>query len=428
MRNITGLSDTEKGNIALQDASFSDILDKQDDPDVVSNVILTKSGFLFALMKGAVGADKFDEFIHKFIEEKRFQSYSIDLLNEQLKTSFSMDLNQYLPGWYNSKSLPGYIITKINTVKLKKDDQIKTMVSFVVTNTENDPGAVSVSFRMGGGGRGSFRMRGGGAEDNVERTILINGKVSKKITYIFNREPRSMTVNTYASHNIPSSISQQFGKIEIDEKLQATDSEEVIAYTEGIEPNEIILDNEDPGFRISRPKSNSLIQQLFNPSGEVSQSGGSVRKTVMRSLKTKKELKYKGMVFWNPPVEWTLSTNEQFYGKQIRSAYYLKGGTGDRKATWNVAIKVPGYYKVSAYIPKIRSGWGREEKTDEEYNFTVSHDDGQDHQIVNMNDSDGGWMEIGSYHLSPDTVRIELSNLSKAKTIYADAVKLVKEK
>ena len=58
--------------------------------------------------------------------------------------------------------------------------------------------------------------------------------------------------------------------------------------------------------------------------------------------------------------------------------------------------------------------------------FTVFHDDGQDHQIVSMKNNDGGWMEIGSYHLSPDSVKIELSNLSKANTIYADAVKLVK--
>ncbi len=419
MRNMLGLSDTEKGNIALQDASFSEILDKQDDPDVVSNVILTKSGFLFALMKGAVGPDKFDEFIHKFIEGMRFQSYSIEALNQQLKSSFKMDLDQYLPGWYNSKTLPGYIVTKITTAKLKKDDQIKTMVSFTITNTENDPGAVSVTFRMGGGGRGGFRMRGGGSpDDNIEKTVLINGKVSKRITYLLNREPRSMTVNTYASHNIPSSISQQFGKIEIDEKLQANEAEEVIAYTEGIEPNEIILDNEDAGFKVSKPRSNSLIQKIFKPAESVDQSKGLVKNT---------DLKYKGMTFWNPPVEWTLTTNEQFYGKQIRSAYYLKGGTGDRKATWNVAIKAPGYYKVSAYIPKIRGGWGRDERPDEEYHFTVYHDDGADHQIVNMKDNDSGWTEIGSYHLSPDTVKIELSNLTKATTIYADAIKLVKE-
>lgn len=419
MRNFTGLSENEKGNIALQDASFAEILNKQDNPDVIDNVIDTKSGFLFALMKGAVGPDKFDEFIHKFIDTKRFNVYSINQLNEQLMSSFNLDLNQYLPGWYNSKSLPGYIVSKVNAVKLKKDDQIKTMVTFVITNTEKDAGAVSVSFRMGGGqrgGGGGFRMRGGSPDDNIEKTVLINGKVSKKITYLFNREPRSMTVNTFASHNIPSSISQQFGKIEIDEKLQGEEAEVVIPYTEGVEPNEIISDNEDPGFVVSKPRSSSLIQKIFMPADGSSTGSG------------KKELKYKGIVFWNPPVEWTLTTNEQFYGKQIRSAYYLKGGTGDRKVTWNVPLKVAGYYKLSAYIPKIRGGWNRDEKTDEEYNFTIFHDDGQDHQIVNMKDNDSGWMEIGSYHFSPDTVKIELTNLSKARNIFADAVKLVKEK
>ena len=426
MRNMTGLSDYEKGNIALQDASFAEILDKQDDPDIVSNVILTKSGFLFTLMKGAVGPDKFDEFFHKFVESKRFQSYSINVLNEQLKSSFNMDLNQYLPGWYNSKSLPGYIVTKINTAKLKKEDQIKTMVSFVITNTEKDPGAVSVSFRMGGGGRGGFRMRGGNPDDNVEKTVLINGKVSKKVTYIFNREPRAMTINTYASHNIPSSITQQFGKIEIDEKLQANEAEEVIAYTEGIEPNEIVLDNEDPGFKVSKPKSSSLIQRIFIPAESSSSTGGGLQANKLGSFKSSKELKYKGLIFWNPPVEWTLATSDQFYGKQIRSAYYLKGGTGDRKATWNVPIKLPGYYKVMAYIPKFRFGFNRDERIEEEYHFTIFHDDGEDHQVVNMKDSDGGWMEIGSYHLSPDSVKIELTNLSKARTIFADAIKIVK--
>ena len=425
MRNFTGLSEIEKGNIALQDASFAEILDKQADPDIINNVILTKSGFLFALMKGAVGPDKFDEFIHRYIDQKKFESTSVDILNEELKSSFSLDLNQYLPTWYSSKSLPGYIITHITTAKLKKDDQIKTMVSFVITNTENDPGAVSVTFRMGSSGRGGFRRRGGAGspDDNIEKTVLIGGKVSRKITYLFNREPRSITVNTFASHNIPSSITQQFGKIDIDETLQAVDDDQVVAYTEGVEANEIISDNEDRGFKLSQPKSNSLIQKLLIPTEA---DGSGVLRSSGANGKSGQEIKYKGLLFWNPPVEWTLTTNEQFYGKQIRSAYYLKGGTGDRKVTWNVPVKVPGYYKVSAYLPKIKSGWGREERSDEDYHFTIFHDDGQDHQTVEMKNNDSGWIEIGSYHLSPDSIKIELSNLTKARAIYADAVKLVK--
>jgi len=137
---------------------------------------------------------------------------------------------------------------------------------------------------------------------------------------------------------------------------------------------------------------------------------------------------------WNPQVDWTLTTNDQFYGKQIRSAFYCKGGTGDRKAIWTAAIREPGYYKLYAYIPKIRmrfgmrGGGGDRGEPDEIYNFTVKHDDGIDHPVVKPDVRESTWVEVGTYHYSSDSARIELSNNTKAKMIFADAIKLVKEK
>lgn len=425
MRNITGMSSNEKGNIALQDKSFAQILSDQKDPEIVSSVIQTKSGFLFALMKGAVGTDKFDEFFHKLIEGKRFREVPINELNDELKNSFGLDLDQYLPVWYNSNSLPGYIMSKVQAVKIKDEDKIKTMVSFILTNSENVPGAITVTFRLGGGrgGGGGGGARGGGggggfggfggSDNSVEKTIQIGAKQSKKVSYLLNRDPRTMTIDTYASHNIPSTISQQFEKIEINEKITGIEGEQIVAYTDGSEPSEIILDNEDPGFKIEQPNSQSLIKKIF-----------------MSSDKTEDDLKYKGMMFWNPPVDWTLTTNEQFYGKQIRSAYYMKGGSGTSKAVWNVPLKERGYYKLSAFIPKIQMRGGRDhsdEKKNEEYNYTVFNDAGKDRQVVNLKDLDGGWVELGSYQFSSGTAKIELSNLSKARFVFADAVKLVKE-
>ena len=134
------------------------------------------------------------------------------------------------------------------------------------------------------------------------------------------------------------------------------------------------------------------------------------------------------MNLWNPEVEWTLSTNEQFYGKQIRSAYYCKGGTGERKAIWSVPIKDGGYYKVYAYIPKIRFGFNRDgNQPEENYNFNVTYDDGVDHPVIKPDARESTWVEVGTYHFSSDSAKIELTNNSKAKTIYADAIKLVKE-
>lgn len=418
MRNMLGLSGDEKGNIALQSKSFADILEKQEDTDVLNNVIQTKSGFLFALMKGAVGPEKFDDFIRGFLEDRKFRTIQVDELNAEMRNNFQLDLDQYLPKWYTSVDLPGYIVVDTKAFKIQKDDQVKTVVSFVLTNTEEIAGAITVTFRLGGfggGGGGGRRMMmgGGSSDDNIEKTVVIDAKQSKRLTFLLNRDPRSMTFNTYASHNLPSTMSQRFEKIDIDPKGEGSDKEEVIAYTEGAELNEIILDTEDRGFRMEQPVSKSYIKKIFT-------------KDVQED-----DFKYKGQNMWNPAVEWTLTTNEQFYGKQIRSAYYCKGGTGERKAIWNVPLKEAGYYKVYAYIPKIQQGFGRDRNNnqpEENYNFNVIHDDGTDHPVLKPDNRESTWVEMGSYHFSSDTARIELTNDTKARTIYADAIKLIKEK
>lgn len=414
MRNMMGLSGDEKGNIALQSKSFADILEKQEDTDVLNNVIQTKSGFLFALMKGAVGPEKFEDFIRGFLDDRKFRTIPVEELNSEMRTSFNLDLDQYMPKWYTSVALPGYIVIDTKAYKIQKDDQIKTVVSFILTNTEDIPGAITATFRLGGmgGGGGGRRMMmgGGGTDDNIEKTIVIGAKQSKRLTFLLNRDPRSMTINTYASHNLPSTISQRFDKLEIDPKGEGSDKEEVVPYSDGAEVNEIICDTEDKGFRLEQPTSKSFIKRIF--SSEVQED----------------DLKYKGMNMWNPQVEWTLTTNEQFYGKQIRSAYYCKGGTGERKAIWSVPIKEGGYFKVYAYIPKIRFGWNRDGNQPEEtYSFNVIHDDGVDHPTVKPEGRESNWTEVGTYHFSGDSAKIELTNSTKARSIYADAIKLVKE-
>jgi len=415
MRNMMGLSGDEKGNIALQSKSFEDILEKHDDSDVLNNVIQTKSGFLFALMKGAVGPEKFEEFIRDFLNDRKFRIIPVEELNTEMRNSFNLDLGQYLPEWYTSVALPGYIVVDSKVFKIQKDNQVKTVVSFTLTNTENIAGAITATFRLGGMGGGGGRPRmgmgmGGGTDDNIEKTVVIGAKQSKRLTFLLNRDPRSLTINTYASHNLPSTISQRFEKIDIDPKGEGEDKEEIIPYTEGSEAGEIIADTEDPGFRLVQPTSQSFIKRIFTQ--EVQED----------------DLKYKGMNMWNPKIEWTLTTNEQFFGKQIRSAYYCKGGTGERKAVWSVPVKDAGYYKVYAYIPKIRM-WGRDgNQPDETYDFSVTHDDGTDHPVLKPDARESTWVEMGTYHFSSDSARIELTNNTKARTIYADAVKLVKEK
>jgi ABC-type transport system involved in multi-copper enzyme maturation permease subunit len=410
MRNFLGISDEERGNIALQERTFAEILSEQDDPEILDNLIRTKSEFLFSLMKGAAGPEEFDVFLYDFIEKTRFREVGMDEMNNEMRNRFNLDLNDYLPDWYNSKSLPGYIFSEIDAVKVKKGDRIYTMVSLKITNTEENPGVVSVEFRLGGQGRRGRGPRRGGDEETVKRIVTVDSMQTKKVSILLNQDPRMMLINTLSSKNIPAVVSHRFDKIEQDDKVKPFDGEKVVAYDDGTLPNEIILDNEDEGFSIVEPEGGSFLKKMLEGMGK----------------KEEDDLKYKGMNMWNPSAEWTLTTRAEFYGKQVRSAYYAKGGKGERKAVWNIPLKDAGYYKVFGFVPKISFRFGRGGGDKGEYTFKIFHDDGEDSPAVELKNTDGGWVELGSYYFSPDSVRIELSNNTESKMIYADAVKLVK--
>ncbi|GET34106.1 xanthan lyase [Prolixibacter bellariivorans] len=409
MRNFLGMSSDEKGNMELQDKSFAQVLQDQDDPDIVDNIIQTKGEFLFALMKAAAGEDKFDNVLNSFLEKNRFRETGINDLKNDLASSFNLQLDDYLSSWYNSKELPGYLVNDVEAVKVKDGDRTSTMVTFHLSNTGKEPGVVKFTFRLGGQGRRGRRFGGGGEEETVERIVAIAPHQTKRVGVLLNEEPRMMMTNTFASANIPAVLTQRFEKIELDEKRTPFDGEEVIDYDNGTAPNETIVDNEDPEFKLVQPESSSFLKKIFQA-----------------QLMDNEDQKYKGLNFWRPPVEWTLTTNTNFYGKTVRSAYYTKGGTGDREAIWNVPIKDAGYYTVFAYVPKINMRWRGEDKG--EYTYTIHHDDGEDHPAVDIKNTDGGWVELGAYYFSPDTAKIELTNKTEASIVYADAVKLVKEK
>ncbi|MBK6284567.1 MAG: hypothetical protein IPF54_19775, partial [Draconibacterium sp.] len=112
------------------------------------------------------------------------------------------------------------------------------------------------------------------------------------------------------------------------------------------------------------------------------------------------------------------------------SAYYIKGGTGDLKATWSVPLKKPGYFDVYYHVYKARS-WGRGGDNNDnngDYNFTIYGDEGAQQSTLDGKNAEPGWNHLGTYYFTTDTALIELSNKSDAKKLlFADAVKLVEQ-
>lgn len=411
MRNFQGMSENEEANLALQDYSFAQLLDNPEKTKIIDNVIELKGQSLFSIIKRRAGDDAFDDFMYNFLQSIKFKGSTIDDFNARVEEQFHIDLLPFMNQWFNSKSLPGYLIGGVSAVNVLDGDQLKTMVKFKITNAEATEGIVVVQFRLGGGGGpGRMRFMGGGAE-TVDKLIGLDGNQTKEVSYLLDGTPRGVTINTLASKNIPSEIMLPLGDIEQDPKATPFEGEKIVdTPVKMAESNEIICDDEDKCFKTTQGSDESLLQRLILGDDQTTE-------------------KYVGFNTWHAPRVWKATTNSSFYGKYIRSAHYIKSGDGSKTATWNFAIPKPGFYQVFSYISKSNNMRGRRDqnRSQGEYNYSIKSSEGTENRTIELKDADDGWNNLGTYNFSGDSVKVVLNNKSSGDVVVADAVKLVKQ-
>ncbi|WP_163716731.1 golvesin C-terminal-like domain-containing protein [Mangrovibacterium lignilyticum] len=404
IRNIQGMSEDEQANLALLSHSFQDLLDDPDQKQIIDNVIQQKGTTLFSIIKRKVGDDAFEDFLFNYLNKVKFGNASIEDFNDQLKANFNIDLIPYMEGWFSSTDLPAFLIGNVSAVNVLEGDELKTMVKFKVSNTEKTEGIISIEFRTGGG----FGRGGGSSTDNITKLVHLDGDQTKEVSFLLSGTPRGATINTLASRNIPSEIRLPLDNIEEDTKAIPFEGEKIVDTPVRIaEDNEIIVDNEDPGFEVTTNDETSLLRKLLIPE------------------ETDDE-KYSGFNGWRPPRNWTLTTNSSFYGAYIRSAYYIASGNGDQVARWNIPISEPGFYDVYAYVYKEERR-GRRNSELGEYHYIIHHDDGDEDATIDVKSAEDGWNHLGAYYFSPDTALVEMTNKNDGRIVVADAIKLIKQ-
>jgi hypothetical protein len=104
---------------------------------------------------------------------------------------------------------------------------------------------------------------------------------------------------------------------------------------------------------------------------------------------------------------------------------YTRSGEGERIAQWNPELKEAGYYDIYCHIAKINIQWNRE-KRKSNYNFNIYHDDGIDNITLADEELEDGWNYIGTFYITPENAKVELTNKSIGKMVYADAIKWIK--
>lgn len=409
MRQFSGISENERANIALQDYSFAQLLGDQEQKQIIDNIIQLKGDVLFSIIRTKAGKEEFDDFIYSLVKDNRFQKLNFTDFNTSLHNNFGIDLELAMDKWFNSTDLPGFIFSQPSALKVKLGEQIKTMVQFKVTNAENTDGIMKIAFRLSDrGGKSDGR---GASEDNnvVNKVLFLEANQSKDISYLLDDEPRSMTVNTLTSKNIPVEIENSFPTIDENYKIPAIEYEKVSPDpVNPVQVNEIIVDNEDSEFMVEQPSAQGLLIKLLQK-------------------RDKKADKYAGFRNWRTPFNWVTTTNSSFYGKYIRSASYVRSGTGDRVAIWKAPLIGNEIYDVYYYIDYQQQNQYKNNDDPGQYQFIIHHDNGTDDPSLSVKNSEPGWNHLGSYYFSGDTAVVELSNKTKGRQVVADAIKLVKQ-
>jgi len=392
LRQYTGLSEDEQANIALQEKSFAEMLSNPEQKQIIDNVIKLKGDVLFSVIKSKAGQDNFDKFLHDWVEKNRFMKSDFTDFSTNLDNAFGLDLEKYLQTWFYEKKLPGFLISKIRAEKVKAGNHMKTMVSLRISNPEDTEGVIKLIFQL---------------EDQIEKVVFLDKKQTKDLFYLFDDEPPSIAIYTLTSRNIPIVLKTEFPKIEENKLAVAFEGERIVdndmlSFNSG---NEIIVDNEDPGFSVVEPETQGLLFKLL-----------------MKSTKSKQ--KYSGFS-WRTPINWTLTTNDAFYGKYVKSAHFVRSGTGDHKAIWKIPVTEASFYDVYYYIDQKKfERYNRGNPG--QYQFVIKHNNETDEPLLSLKSSEPGWNSLGSYYFSADTALIELTNKSDGRIVVADAIKLVK--
>jgi ABC-type transport system involved in multi-copper enzyme maturation permease subunit len=407
------LSQDEKINLELADASLETLLKKgiETVPDernavTVRDIAQAKGLNLFNVLRARLGDKEVDNLFTELITKYRHGKIPFEEAEARFQDRFGLSLAHEVQKWYGQNNLPGFLISNISSYKVMDGEVSRFQVRFNISNPENTDGMVTLNVELTDPNREDY----GFFEDNFNvdfsRKIFIPARSSRDVGFVFNTEPARMSVVTHISRNLPNNLIYSFSGFNETRSTPILDHEVNIPFFDQVaKKNEVIVDNEEPGFSYDQAVNQAYL------------------KSVVRKNKTER-YKYSAIWAWNPPREWRAALQSEFFGHYIHSAYYTRGGTGERSVSWKAALPEKGTYDVYFFMDKVNLVWRRTNRSPD-YNFLIYHDNGVEKINRNSDDTEGGWNYLGSFSFTSDSARVDMSNKTIGDIVFADAVKWV---
>ena len=412
-----GISKGEKINLELKQNNLSDLIkngvEKEDeneqsgDPLTINDIILAKGDYLFTLFRARYGEKDFNKILNQTIYANQHKTFSFDELKSQIQNQFKDTITNEVDQWYTKNQLPGFLIKDLQTYKVLDGEYTKYQVRFKISNPEDIDGIITMNIDLDDKSNSRSFTSDAPEQPDYSKKIYIPANTAKEVGIVFPTEPTRLNIFTNISENLPNNLIYEFSGFDETKKVAILDSiNEIPLFMDLKKKNEFIVDNEDKEFTYIQESNESYLKSLIKKDKE-------------------ERYKYSGIHFWNPPSEWKQVLRSGFYGKYVRSAMYTRSGEGERIAQWNPKLPEGAYYDVYCNIVKINVQWNRE-KRKSNYNFKIYHDDGMEDITLADEELDAGWNYMGTFYISPENAKVELTNKSVGKMIFADAIKWVK--
>lgn len=401
------ITDQQRAHIYLQDHNFQTALsDKNLKSQVLYEILKLKCNDLKYFITAQVPAGEFEAFLKSFNEAHIFEEVTFTEFVRQFKERFGIDLLPFIHQWYTTDRPVEFVLNNVEVSSVVIDDFTKYQIRFKVYNRSEVGGVLSVKIEEGGGGQRGGRpdRREVKINDNLHHYI-IPSRTAWEIKIINDERPGRVTINTNVSANLPGEYSYNFSKVdrEVTDTLSGLFPLDTLLFTTG--PGEIIVDNEDSGFRILETNTRHKLKDLF---------------------RQEEEDKYKNFFPWRFPSKWTAVINSNCYGRPIHSAVYKAKGVGANRVQWLTTIPEDNYYEVFIWNPKFENwNWRRRNRGHEGHSqtYVVGYEGEEENITVDLGQEENGWVSLGNFYFPAGEVTVTLSDNVSAGFVMADAVK-----
>ncbi len=410
-RVFSALTPIEKANQKLMKEPLNTIIGNEA-LSLANQAILNKGVFLISGLQAKMGVDQFNSSLAKMISENRFKTTTIKNLNNYFTSSDSSSMEQSLKEVLIAKELPAFKIGSAMSFKFIEGNRTKYQVRFTVENTSNVEGIISATIQgsaenSGGSNRSRFSFNNEDGEHLVnERLIVVKNGQKKEISILATEEPRTLSINTFVSINLPSSLSLQIEDPKETSLIREEYERVLIPEVEDKNQYEFVVDDLDPGFSITQGIADTPLRAWIR--------GEQVEEEEYEALN------------WRAPRQWKKTISSFAYGNEIKSARFIGTGEGNQLATWKSELNGSGYYDVFVYINTRINPFVFGDQSKENYQYRIYTSEGVEEVEVITGDAEPGWNNLGSYFFDEGEAKIELTNKSAARTVIADAVKWVK--